>query len=94
VNSGDTVQVELRRGPQTGFQRSGWWSYVQRRPRRSRRPLLYDLVQVDPSLLTQRGSGSQEPEDNQRRSGQDASGDGGSRACSRRWLRSLWLRGG
>ena len=57
-----------------------------------RRPPLCDLIQVDPSLLTQRGSGSQEPEDNQQ-DGQDASGDGGSRACSRRRLRLPWLKG-
>ena len=57
-----------------------------------RRPPLFDLTQVDPSLLTQRGSGSQEPEENQQ-DGQDASGDGGSRACSRRRLRLPWLKG-
>jgi len=57
-----------------------------------RRPPLFDLTQVDPSLLTQGGSGSQEPGENQQY-GQDASGDGGSCACSRRRLRLPWLKG-
>jgi hypothetical protein len=57
-----------------------------------RRPPLFDLRQVDPSLLTQGGSGSQEPGENQQ-DGQDASGDGGSCACSRRRLRLPWLKG-
>jgi hypothetical protein len=57
-----------------------------------RRPPLFDLTQVDPSLLTQRGSGSQEPGENQQ-DGQDASGDSGGCACSRRRLRLPWLKG-
>jgi len=58
-----------------------------------RRPPLCDLKQVDPSLLTQRGSGSQEPGENQQEDGLDASGDSGSCACSRRQSRLPWLKG-
>ena len=58
-----------------------------------RRPLLSDLEQVDPSLLTQRGSGSQEPGENQQEDGLDASGDSGSCACSRRQSILPWLKG-
>ena len=57
-----------------------------------RRPPLCDLTQVDPSLLTQRGSGSREPGESQQ-DGQDASGDSGGCACSRRRLRLPWLKG-
>ena len=58
-----------------------------------RRPPLFDLKQVDPSLLTQRGSGSQEPGENQQEDGLDASGDSGSCACSRRQSKLPWLKG-
>ena len=49
-----------------------------------RRPLLSDLEQVDPSLLTQEAVGQKNPEETSGRNGLDASGAGGSRACSRR----------
>ncbi len=48
-----------------------------------RKPLLSDLEQVDPSLLTQEAVGHKNPEKaSGRKYGLDASGAGGSRACS------------
>jgi hypothetical protein len=50
-----------------------------------KKPLLSDLEQVDPSLLTQEAVGQKNPEEaSGRKYGPDASGAGGSRACSRR----------
>ena len=59
-----------------------------------RRPLLSDLEQVDPSLLTQEAVGHKNPEKaSGRKYGPDASGAGGSRACSRREAFVLARRG-
>ena len=59
-----------------------------------RRPLLSDLEQVDPSLLTQEAVGHKNPEKaSGKKYGPDASGDSGSCACSRRQSILPWLKG-
>ena len=58
-----------------------------------RRPPLFDLTQVDPSLLTQEAVGHKNPEKTSKEDGLDASGDSGSCACSRRQSILPWLKG-